>query len=118
MKKLTIQDATKAELIQYFFQPGGFGGGWQIPARRDSFLLWLEHKRNGELLDAQEASIDASQKALEEYVNLVKLMNDEPDIEKKLEICEMANKAYKRYEKAEKQYQDIDKKLMGRLGDT
>lgn len=58
-KKLTIEDATKAELIQYFFTPSGFGGGNTIPCRQDNFLLWLKQKRDGELLDAIDTSIDA-----------------------------------------------------------
>ena len=102
MKELTIQDATKDELIQYFFTPDGFGGGFRIPAAKDSFLLWLKQKRDGELLDAIDTSIDASQKALHEYIELVKQMNDEKDIDRKLEIVEKADKAYERYEKAEK----------------
>lgn len=102
MKELTIQDATKDELIQYFFTPDGFGGGFRIPAAKDSFLLWLKKKRDGELLDAIDTSIDASQKALHEYIELVKQMNDEKDIDRKLEIAEKADKAYERYEKAEK----------------
>lgn len=102
MKELTIQDATKDELIQYFFTPDGFGGGFRIPAAKDSFLLWLKQKRDGELLDAIDTSIDASQKALHEYIELVKQMNDEKDIDRKLEIAEKADKAYERYEKAEK----------------
>lgn len=102
MKELTIQDATKDELIQYFFTPDGFGGGFRIPAAKDSFLLWLKQKRDGELLDAIDASIDASQKALHEYIELVKQMNNEKDIDRKLEIAEKADKAYERYEKAEK----------------
>ena len=122
-KKLTIQDATKDELIQYFFTPSGFGGGNTIPCRQDNFLLWLKKKRDieasqkalHELLDAQEASIDESQKALHEYIDLVKQMNDEKDIEKKLAIAEKANKAYERYEKAEKRYRSIDKKLMSSM---
>ena len=115
MKELTIQDATKDELIQYFFTPDGFGGGFRIPAAKDSFLLWLKQKRDGELLDAQEASIDASQKALHEYIDLVKQMNDEKDIEEKLAIAEKANKAYERYEQAEKRYRSIEKKLMSSI---
>ena len=114
-KELAIQDATKDELIQYFFTPSGFGGGNTIPCRQDSFLLWLKQKRDGELLDAQEASIDASQKALHEYIDLVKQMNDEKDIEKKLVIGEKANKAYERYEKAEKRYRSIEKKLISSI---
>jgi hypothetical protein len=111
MKELTIQDATKDELIQYFFTPDGFGGGFRIPAAKDSFLLWLNQKRDGELLDAIDTSIDASQKALHEYVELVKQMNAEKDIDKKLEIAEKANKAYERYEKAEKRQAKLEKKL-------
>ena len=116
-KKLTIEDATKAELIQYFFQPDGFGGGFRIPALKDRFLLWLKQKRDRELLDAQEATIDASQKALHEYVELVKQMNDEKDLDKKLAIAEKANEAYARYERSEKRYRAIDKKLMSSMID-
>lgn len=115
-KKLTVYDATKDELIQYFFQPEGFGGGYRIPATKDKFLLWLQCKRNGDLMTAQEATIDASKKALHEYIDLVKKMNDEPDVERKLEIAEQANAAYKRYERAEKQYETLDKKIMEGLG--
>lgn len=111
MKELTIQDATKDELIQYFFTPDGFGGGFRIPAAKDSFLLWLKQKRDGELLDAIDTSIDASQKALHEYIELVHQMNDEKDIDKKLEIAEKANQAYERYEKAEKRQAKLEKKL-------
>lgn len=117
MKKLTVDDATKDELIQYFFQPEGFGGGYRIPAMVDKFLIWLQHKRNGDLLNATEALIDESQKALSDYIDLVKQMNDEPDLDKKLEIAELANKAYERYEIAEKRYASLDKKLMDNLMD-
>lgn len=111
MKELTIQDATKDELIQYFFTPDGFGGGFRIPAAKDSFLLLLKQKRDGELLDAIDTSIDASQKALHEYIELVKQMNDEKDIDRKLEIAEKADKAYERYEKAEKAARRLPTKI-------
>ena len=101
MKELTIQDATKDELIQYFFAPNGFEGGFRIHAAKDSFLLWLKQKRDGELLDAIDTSIDASRKSLHEYIELVKQMNEEKDIKKKQEIAEKANKAYERFEKAD-----------------
>ncbi len=115
-KKLTINDATKAELIEYFFNPDCFGGGYRIPAMQDKFLLWLQRKRNNELLTAQNETIEASQKHLTEYINLVKQMNDERNLDRKLEIAERANKAYALYEKAEKKYNSIDKKLMDGLG--
>ena len=116
-KNLTIADATKAELIQYFFQPDSFGGGFRIPAPKDKFLLWLKKKRDGELLDAEEATIDASQEALHEYVELVKQMNGEKDLDKKLAIAEKVNEAYARYERAEKRHMAIDKKLMSSMMD-
>lgn len=47
MGKLTLQDATKQELIQYFFLPEGRGGGYIYPASEGSFLLWLQQKRGG-----------------------------------------------------------------------
>ena len=106
-KNLTIADATKAELIQYFFQPDSFGGGFRIPAPKDKFLLWLKKKRD----------IEASQKALHEYIELVKQMDDEKDLDKKLAIAEKANEAYARFERAEKRYTAIDKKLMSSMID-
>lgn len=111
-KNLTVYDATKEELIQYFFQPKGFGGGYRIPAMKDNFLLWLQQKRTGELITAQEATIDASEKALEEYIQYVREANDEPDLDKKLELFEKADKAFKRYEAATKKYDSLDKQIM------
>lgn len=111
-QRLTVDDATKEELIQYFFQPEGFGGGYRIPAMVDQFLLWLQQKRTGELIAAQEQTIDASQKALHEYLQFVKEANEEPDIDRKLTLFEKANKAYDRYEKANEAYDRLDKKIM------
>lgn len=111
MKKLTLKDATKEELIQYFFTCDYFGGGYRIQADKERFLIWLQQKRTGELLDAQEASIDASQKALDEYISYIKQANNEQDIEKKLDLLEKANKAYNRYVKFNKRYDYIEDKL-------
>lgn len=73
MKKLTLKDATKEELIQYFFSPECVGGGYRIQADKERFLIWLEQKRAGELMDAQEANYDASQKALK-LMRLISVM--------------------------------------------
>lgn len=106
---MTVNDATKEELIQYFFNP--LAGGNRIPADKDRFLLWLKQKRDGELLDVMDQSAEASQKALHEYIDFVKQANNEKDIERKLELFEKANEAYKRYEKLEKAYEKANKKL-------
>lgn len=37
--KYKITDATKDELIQYFFGVEGFGGGHRVPADKDRFLM-------------------------------------------------------------------------------
>ncbi len=111
MKKLTIQDATKDELIQYFFTCDYFGGGYRIQADKERFLIWLAEKRTGELLDAQEQSIDASQKALHEYIDYVKQATDAKDLNKKFALLAKANEAYERYEKANKQYDKLGKKI-------
>ena len=108
-KKLTVYDATKEELIQYFFHP--LDGGFRVPSSAERFLIWLEQKRTGELLDAQDKTIEASQKYLHEYIDLVKQANSEPELDKKLRIFEKANTAYKLYEKAERDYKKIDKEL-------
>lgn len=113
MKKLTVQDATKDELIQYFFSPEGlgeYGGGFRIGASQDRFLLWLQKKRSGEYLDSADASLDASQKALHEYLDCVRKMNDATSIDEKLEWAEKGNKAYESYEKANKAYDKFSKK--------
>ena len=111
MKKYTLKDATKDELIQYFFTPEGFGGGYRINADKERFLIWLQRKRADELITAQENTIEASNKALHEYIEYIKQANDEKDIDKKIEILNKADKAYKRYEKANKHYDSLDKKV-------
>ena len=54
--KYKITDATKQELIDYFFGFEGLGGGYRIPADKDRFLIWLERKRTDTLLDATETA--------------------------------------------------------------
>lgn len=110
MKKLTIQDATKDELIQYFFSSDYFGGGYRIPALKDKFLLWLQNKRSKEFLDASDASLEESQEALKEYIDCVKKMTEATDIEEKLKWADKGNKAYERYEKANKAYDKFSTK--------
>lgn len=112
MKKLTINDATKEELLLYFFTPDGFGGGFRIPCAKDSFLLWLQKKRSGELLTAYEQSSDYMQKSLHEYIELVKKANDEPDLDKKIELLKKADEAYKAYEKADSHRKKMGDKMM------
>ena len=111
MKELTIQDATKDELIQYFFAPDGFEGGFRNPCSQDDFLLWLKLKRNSDLLDAIDSIMDASLKAFREYIELIQQMNAEKDIDKKMEISGKAVKVYERYERAEKLKANLEKKL-------
>lgn len=61
-------------------------------------------------------TIEESQKYFTEYINLIKQVNDEPDLDKKLEITGKMYRAYALYKKAEKKYKSIDKKLMDGLG--
>ena len=103
MKKLTLKDSTKEELIQYFFTCKR--------ADKGTFLMWLLQKREDELIDEINASIDASQKALEEYIRYIRQANNEQYAEKKLELLFKANEAYKRYEKFNKRCNSIEKKL-------
>lgn len=113
-KKLTVYDATKDELIQYFFHP--LDGGFRIPSDVERFLIWLEQKRNGELLRAYEDAAEESNKALHEYIEFVKQANSEQDLDKKLTLFDEANHAYQRYEKMEKICAKTDKKLSESLG--
>ena len=104
MKKLTLKDATKEELIQYFFT-------YKKRADEETFLMWLFQKREGELIDAQDASIDAAQKALDEYISYIRQANNEQDAEKKLEFLCKASEEYKRYDKFNKRCNSMEKKL-------
>ena len=115
-KELSVYDATKEELIQYFFQPDCFGGGYRIQSDKDRFLTWLKGKRNRELLNAQDVAIEDSQRHLQEYIRLIKQANDATDLDGRLELLHRADKAYQRYELAEKHYRELDKKLLESLG--
>ena len=108
---LKVSDATKEELIQYFFTEDTFGGGHRIRADKDRFLIWLAKKRAGKLMEAQEAAMDTEQESLRKYIETVKAFNEEKDIEKKLQLAETANKYYKQYERAGKRAAQLDKKL-------
>lgn len=109
-KKLTVQDATKQELIEFMFAPAGMGGGFAIPVPKDSFILWLQKKRSKEFCDSAEEAAEASNKALKSYIDLVRQANDEPDLSKKIALLEKGNKAYEQYEKYSKEYNKLSKK--------
>lgn len=106
---MTIYDATKEELIQYFFNP--LAGGVRVGASKDNFLLWLRKKRAGEQLDTMEQTADASNRALCDYLDLVKAATCEQNITVKLNLYEKANKAYAQYEKLNKAYDAANKKF-------
>ena len=114
--KLKVSDATKDELIQYFFGVEGLGGGYRIAADKERFLLWLTRKRSDALLTAGESALEASQKALKEYIDYVKQANDTKDLDEKLRLLNKANKAYERHEKFDKLY-DINSKKADRIWD-
>ena len=108
--KLKVTDATKEELIQYFFGVEGLGGGYRIAADKDRFLLWLTRKRSDALLTAGETALEASQKALKEYIEYVRQASDTEHLDEKLRLLKKANKAYERYENFNKQYDTASRK--------
>lgn len=110
MKKLEITDATKDELIQYFFGIDEFGGGFRIGADKDRFLLWLRKRRSNELMNAADKVFEEGDKALKSYLECIKKMNEEPDIEKKLKYAEQGNRFYEIYERNNKKYEALTKK--------
>lgn len=73
-------------------------------------------KRTGLLLKAYESAADASQKALHEYIGCVKQATDEPNVDKKFEWLDKANRAWARYEAAEKQARHASAKADRALG--
>lgn len=109
-KGLKVTDATKEELIQYFFGVEGFGGGYRIAADKERFLIWLSNKRSNALLTAGENAGEAAQKALREYLSYVKQMIDAEDFDEKIRLGDKADAAYKRYEKFNRQSVEAYKK--------
>lgn len=109
--KYKIEDATKEELIRYFFGVDTFGGGFRVGADKARFLIWLEKKRNNEIFDAMDVATTESSKSLEKYIQYIKEANDEKDIEKKLSLLKKADAAYKQYEKYNKQYDLLNSKI-------
>lgn len=108
---LKVSDATKEELIQYFFTEDTFGGGHRIRADKERFLLWLAKKRAGKLMEAQEAAMDTEQESLRKYIETLKAFNEEKDLDKKLQIAQKGNKYYEQYQRAVKQGEQLNKKL-------
>lgn len=108
---LKVSDATKEELIQYFFIEDTFGGGHRIRADRDRFLLWLAKKRAGKLMEAQEAAMNTEQESLRKYIETVKAFNEEKDLDKKMQLAQKGNKYYEQYQRAAKQEEQLNKKL-------
>lgn len=109
--KYKITDATKDELIQYFFGVEGLGGGYRIGADKDRFLIWLERKRTNTLLDAGDTAMEAADKALKQYLQYVQEANAAENFDEKMKLFDKANKAYERYENFNKQYNLLQKKI-------
>lgn len=109
-KKLTVQDATKQELIEFMFKPAGMGGGFQIPVPQDSFILWLQKRRGKIYLNSADEAAEASRKALKSYIDFVRQANDEPDLDKKMALLAKGNEVYEKYEKYSKEYERLSKK--------
>jgi len=109
-KKLTIQDATKQELIEFMFKPAALGGGYIIPVPKDSFILWLQKRRGKIYLDSAEEAAEASNEALKAYIDFLHQANAEPDLDKKLALLTKGNEAYEKYEKYSKEYERLSKK--------
>lgn len=107
--RYTLDDATKAELIEYFFNP--ISGGYIVGADKDNFLIWLQQKRSGTLLKSYETATEKAHEMLNKYIELIGAANDEPDIKKKLALLKQADSAYKKYQAFDKQSDELGKKF-------
>lgn len=110
-KNLTLQDVTKDELINYFFTPSGLGGGFDIPAQVDQFLVWVGRIRREKLNGAYNEATTSAIEALKKYVELTKQSLDEKDINKSLALMNKADKYYAIWEKAMKKGQKFEKQM-------
>lgn len=109
-KNLTISDATKEELLEYFFKPEGMGGGFTITAPQDKFLLWLKTRRAKECLDAMDKATNKGLVALKESVRLNKEAATETDVDKLISLSAKADELYRTFEKYDKEAQMYMKK--------
>ncbi len=95
-KPLTIQDATKAELIEYFFSP--ISGGFRIGADRLKFLLWLENHRREKAFKSYSDVQDAASNCLEQHIKLIGKAKSETNSMERVDLLTEADRFYKRYE--------------------
>lgn len=100
-KPLTIWDATKEELIIYFFNP--MSGGFQIGADQKKFLLWLENRRREMNFKIYSGVHDAAMNALDQSVKLLEQAKAETNEMKRTDILTAARRYYKQYEKLQAQ---------------
>ena len=116
MKKAnSVYDATKEELILYFFAPE-FNGAGHLRADQDRFINWVNRRRNEHLLKVQGKVIEDSQTAFKEYIRLLREAGDEKDIDKKIALYDEASKAFELYEKYNKEYDKLDDQIMTNMG--
>lgn len=108
-KPLTIQDATKAELIEYFFSP--ISGGFRIGADQLKFLLWLENHRREKAIKSYSDVQDAALKALDQSIELLEKAKAEPNEMKKFELATEAERLYKRYEELQAQANKLQERI-------
>ena len=95
-KPLTIQDATKAELIEYFFSP--ISGGFRICADQQKFLLWLENHRREKAFERYSNVQKAAMDYLDISVKQLEKAKEESDAMKRADLLAEAGRLYKKYE--------------------
>lgn len=115
MKIKNVNEATKEELLLYFFAPE-FNGANRLRADKDRFLLWVNARRSKSLLDAQSRVAEQGSDYFKEYIALIKEADEEKDLDRKLAIYEKANKAYELWDRNRKEYNRLEKEIVNNIG--
>lgn len=108
-KGLKLTDATKSELLEYFFAPI-CEGREHLQYNEDRFLIWLNYKRNKEIIDEKSNLAEKSHDLLEEFIELSKQITLEDDSDVKMKLIKRSNKLWDEVQKLESKQKKLDKK--------
>lgn len=98
--------ATAEEMMAFIIREG----------QEKRFESWVESYRAQQDLRKLDENIDASEKAFEKYIELMKKTNEEKDPAKKRDLRWQTIEAYAKYQKIEAEYKSLQARVDKRLG--
>lgn len=98
--------ATAEEMMAFIIREG----------QEKRFEIWVKSYRAQQDLRKLDENIDASEKAFDEYMELVKKTNEEKDPGKKRELTWQTIEAWAKYQKIEAEYKRLQARVDKNLG--